>query len=233
MKAVVLVGGLGTRLRPLTFAVPKPLLAIGEKPILQHLIEQLRQAELREIILATGYLSELIETFCGDGNRFGVDITYVKEPRPLGTAGPLSLVRDRIARDELLLLMNGDIVTQLDFTDFVHFARQLDYELTVAYVHHSYRSPFGVLTIENQAVAGITEKPEVRSCVSSGIYCLKGSVLDYIPDGKFFPIPDLINQMLSRNRPIGAYPIREFWMSIEHHEDIDTAMRTLNGRPPV
>jgi len=231
MKAIVLVGGLGTRLRPLTFAVPKPLLAIGEKPILELLIGHLCRAQVREIILATGYLSELIETFCGDGSRFGVEITYVKEPQRLGTAGPLSLLRDRIADDEFVILLNGDIVTQLDLRDFVAFSRQSDYELTVAYVHHTYQSPFGVLSIENHQVVGITEKPEVRSCVSSGIYCLKGSALNYIPDGQYFSIPELIDKMRSCNRPIGAYPIREFWMSIEHLEDIDTAVRTLNGPP--
>src|SRR5258706_8165351 len=142
MKAIVLAGGLGTRLRPLTFAVPKPLLAIGEKPILQHIIEQLAAAGCDEIVLATGYLAELIRAYCGDGVRFGANIRCIKEERPLGTAGPLSLLRGQIAPDEFFILMNGDIVTQLDYTKMIAFAHKGNYELAVGYVHHTYQSPF-------------------------------------------------------------------------------------------
>jgi len=232
MRTIVLVGGLGTRLRPLTFAVPKPLLAVGEKPILQLLIEQLKKTGCREIILATGYLAELIETFCGDGTRFGVKISYLREHQPLGTAGPVSLVRDRIAKDEFFILMNGDIVTQLNFLDLLNFARQHDYDLTVGYVHHTYRSPFGVLTIENNEVVEIIEKPQVRYCISSGIYVLKGSVLDYIPDGKFFTVPDLIQKLRSCHRPVGAYHIQEFWLGIEDLGHIEKVRKILNDQTP-
>ena len=232
MRAVVLVGGLGTRLRPLTFAVPKPLLAVGEKPILQLIIEQLRQAGCGEIILATGYLSELIEAFCGDGTRFGIKVSYAKEHIPLGTAGPLSLVRDRIARDEFFILMNGDIVTKLSFLDLLGFARQHDYDLTVGYVHHTYQSPYGVLTLDNNEIAGITEKPKVRYCISGGIYVLKGSTLDYIPDGEFFTVPDLIRKLRSSGRPVGAYYIKEFWLSVEDLGHIDKVTKILNDHLP-
>jgi len=113
MKAVILAGGLGTRLRPLTFSIPKPLLPIGEKPILEFIFEHLRKFAIKEIILSTGYQSELIRVFCGDGSKFGVKIDYVKENKALGTAGPLSLMRDRFSRDETFVLMNGDVVTKL------------------------------------------------------------------------------------------------------------------------
>src|ERR1700741_3911674 len=111
MRAVVLVGGRGTRLRPLTFAVPKPLIAIGQKPILHLILEQLKRTGFDDIVLATGYLAELIESFCADGSRFGIRISYVREQQALGTAGPLALLRQTIAADEFFLLMNGDIMT--------------------------------------------------------------------------------------------------------------------------
>src|SRR5579864_4307224 len=147
MKAVLLVGGQGTRLRPLTFSIPKPLLPIGETPILKIIIERLRDAEISEIILATGYQAELIQAFCGDGSKFGVTVGYVKEERPLGTAGPLSLVRDQIAADEYFILMNGDILTNIDFRAFMEFAHSHRYDLTVGYTTYTYRSPFGVLAV--------------------------------------------------------------------------------------
>jgi len=229
MKAIVLAGGLGTRLRPLTFAVPKPLLAVGDKPILQHIIERLSKAGCDEITLATGYLAELVEAFCGDGSRFDTRIKYVRENQPLGTAGPLSLLRDQIAPDEFFILMNGDIVTQLDYTKLFAFAQRRDYEMTVGYVHHVYQTPFGVLSIDERGeVSEIAEKPLVRYCVSGGIYILKGSVLNYIPDNQYFTIPDLIQKLRQANRPVGAYLIREFWLGVERPGHIEKGREALN-----
>lgn len=223
MKAVILVGGLGTRLRPLTFAVPKPLLAVGEKPMLQLIIEQLRDTGCLEIILATGYLAPLIEAFCGDGSRFGVKVSYVHETKPLGTAGPLSLVRDRIGPDERFVLMNGDIVTRIRFQGLFDFARGFD--LTVGYVDYTYQSPYGVLTVAGDEIVGITEKPRVNYRVSSGIYVVRGSVLPLIPDDTPFTVPDLIQKMRAAGRPIGAYHIREFWLGVEDLDQIEAASK--------
>ncbi len=231
MRAIVLVGGRGTRLKPLTFAIPKPLLAVGDKPILESIIEQLKQAGCDKIILATGYLSQLIEAFCGDGSKFGVHISYIHEPQPLGTAGPVSLVRDRIAEDEFFILMNGDILTKLDFRNLVGFAQHHDYELTVGYVNHTYKSPYGVLTIGNHEIVEIAEKPEIHHCVSSGIYVLKGSALDLIPDGEFFTIPDLIRKFRLHKRPVGAYYIKEFWLGIEELGHLERARGVVGGQP--
>ncbi len=227
VKAVVLVGGLGTRLRPLTFAVPKPLLAVGDKPMLQLILEQLRDAGLTEIVLATGYLAPLIEAFCGDGSRFGVKVTYVREERPLGTAGPLSLVRDRVAKDELFVLMNGDIVTRARFPDMIEFARRGGFDLTVGYVDYVYKSPYGVLTIEGDEVVGIEEKPRVDYRVSSGIYVVRGSALPFVPDGAPFTVPDLIERLRADGRKVGAYHVREFWLGVEDLSHIETVGRLL------
>jgi NDP-sugar pyrophosphorylase family protein len=210
--------------------VPKPLLAIGEKPILQHIIEQLAAAGCDEIILATGYLAELIKAYCGDGERFGTHIRCVKEDRPLGTAGPLSLLRGQIAPDEFFILMNGDIVTQLDHAKMLTFARHRNYELTVGYVHHTYQSPFGVLTIDGHGeIKNIVEKPSVRHAVSGGIYVVKGSALNHIPDNQFFTIPDLIQKLRSTHQPVGAYQIKEFWQGVEDMRHIEIVREALNG----
>ena len=221
MKAVVLVGGRGTRLRPLTFAVPKPLLAVGEKPILQLILERLRQAGCEEVFLATGYLAELVEAFCGDGSKFGLRIHYFREPSPLGTAGPLALLRDRFADDELFILMNGDIVTTLDLLKLMAFAREGDYDLTVACVEHTYQSPYGVLSIESGEVVGITEKPQIRSNVSAGIYVIRGSALRHIPTGQFFTVPDLMLAVRDAGRKVGAYPVTDFWLGVEDLGDME------------
>jgi len=229
MKAVILVGGLGTRLRPLTIAVPKPLLAVGEKPMLQHIIEQLRDAGCVEIVLATGYLGSLIEAFCGDGSRFGVQVSYVREERPLGTAGPLSLVRDLVAPDEFFVLMNGDIVTRVNFTNLIAFAKTGDFDLTVGYVDYTYQSPYGVLTVEADRIVGIEEKPRVEYRVSSGIYVVKGTAPPRVPDDTFFTIPDLIQTLHALGRPVGAYHIREFWLGVEDLDHIETVTEFLRG----
>jgi NDP-mannose synthase len=228
MKAVILAGGLGTRLRPYTFAVPKPLLPLGEKPILQHIIERFRDSNVRQIILATGYHAELMRAFCGDGSKFGVEISYVHERKPLGTAGPLSLVRNKIAPEEWLILMNGDIVTQLDFSRFVDFGISHDFDLTVSYTKYVYRSPFGVLSIEDNVVQGIAEKPCQDYSISAGIYLLKASTLAFVPDEAFFTMPDLIKKLMAVGRRVGAYHIHEFWMGLENVNHFDEALKELN-----
>ena len=235
MKAVLLVGGLGTRLRPLTFSIPKPLLPVGETPILQIIIERLRDADIREIILATGYQAELIQAFCGDGSKFGVAVDYVKEEKPLGTAGPLALIRARVAEDEYFVLMNGDILTSVDFRGLTDFARSRRCDLTVGYTTYSYRSPFGVLAIEEDRVKGIVEKPAHDYLISTGIYCLRGAALQHVPSGEFFTMPDLIRRFIDAQKPIGAYRIREAWMGLEsitHFEEAVRALETLRNAAP-
>lgn len=232
MKALILVGGLGTRLRPYTLAIPKPLLPLSGKPILQGIIERFRDSNISEIILATGYRAELIRGFCGDGTRFGVEISYVHEPKPLGTAGPLSLVRDRIKPNERFILMNGDIVTHLAFRRFIEFGLAGNFDLTVGYAKCAYRSPFGVLSIHDGVVQDIDEKPEYLFPVSAGIYLVKGSTLALVPDGIPFSMPELIKKMMERRIAIGAYLIEEFWMGLESLKDFKEALKQLNKALP-
>jgi NDP-sugar pyrophosphorylase family protein len=231
MKAMILVGGLGTRLRPLTFSIPKPLLPLGEKPILQIIIEQMKSASVEDIVLATGYQAELIQAFCGDGSKFGVNISYVHDEKPLGTAGPLSLARQQFWNQQSFLLMNGDIVTKLDFAEFIRAGTTSECDLTVGYTNYIYRSPFGVLSIADGTVLGISEKPSQEYSISAGIYCLLPKALDFVPDDTFFTMPDLMKKLISAGRKVGAYYIRDCWIGLESIEHFDEAIKELNKVP--
>ncbi len=224
---MILAGGMGTRLRPLTFSIPKPLLPVGEKPILQRIIEQLRDAGISDIVLATGYHAELVRAFCGDGSKFGVSVTYVHEQKPLGTAGPAAALSDQIPPGEFLLLMNGDLITDLDFRAFVASSRASGCELTVAYAKHVYRSPYGVLSIADGAVQGVTEKPETEYAISAGIYCLSSAALHLIPNDRFFTMPELMTKLLAAGQRIHAYPITGTWMGLESIEHFNEAVKKL------
>jgi NDP-sugar pyrophosphorylase family protein len=227
MKALILAGGMGTRLRPLTFSIPKPLLPVGEKPILQKIMEQLRDAGITDLVLATGYQAELIRAFCGDGSKFGVSITYVHEHQPLGTAGPAGALKRQLTPGELLLLMNGDLITDLDFREFVESSRASGCDLTVAYAKHTYRSPYGVLSIADGTVQGVTEKPATEYAISAGIYCLSGAALDLIPEEAFYTMPELMTTLLAAGKRIHAYPIAGTWMGLESIEHFSEAVQKL------
>ncbi|HWE49887.1 MAG TPA: sugar phosphate nucleotidyltransferase [Bryobacteraceae bacterium] len=231
MKALILAGGLGTRLRPFTFAIPKPLLPIGDKPILHIILSQMRNAGIDEIVLATGYQAELIRAFCGDGSRFGVRISYVHEESPLGTAGPLALARSHFGRDETFLLMNGDVITQLDLRAFLEAGIGNGCELTVGYTKHVYQSPYGVLTIAGDLVKGIAEKPSQEYAISTGIYCVAATALDLIPDDAFFTMPDLVQSLLSAGRKVAAHYVKDCWTGIETVEHLDDVLKELNKLP--
>jgi NDP-sugar pyrophosphorylase family protein len=224
MMAVILVGGLGTRLRPLTSSVPKPLLCVGERPILEIIIERLKRYGIDDLVLATGYQAEAVRALCGDGSRFGVTIRYVHEEKPLGTAGPLSLARTLLSGEELFLVMNGDIITDLDFSSFVDAARTGGCDLTVACTNHVYRSPYGVLRLDGGAVVGVEEKPEQTFTVSAGLYCLRAGALELVPDGQFFTIPDLMNRLIAAGRRIEAYRIDGLWVTVENITDLPGAL---------
>ncbi len=227
MKAMILAGGMGTRLRPLTFSIPKPLLPVGEKPILQKIIEQLRDAGITDLVLATGYQAELVRAFCGDGSKFGVSVTYVHEHQPLGTAGPAGALKGQIPPGELLLLMNGDLITDLDFRAFIESSRVSACDLTVAYAKYTYRSPYGVLSIADGAVQGVMEKPETEYAISAGIYVLTSAALDLIPTDTFFTMPDLMSRLLAEGKRIHAYPITGTWMGLESIEHFNEALAKI------
>ncbi|MDH4045910.1 MAG: sugar phosphate nucleotidyltransferase, partial [Gemmatimonadota bacterium] len=195
-------------------------------------IAQLAACSVTEIILALGYQAELIRAYCGDGSRFGVRITYVEEPRPLGTAGPLALCRPLLDPTEPFLLTNGDVVTQLDFARLAAFHEERGAQITVGYVLHTYQSPFGVLELEGDQVTGIAEKPTYVHPVSAGVYCISPSALDLIPSDTPMPMPELAVRVRARGGIVAAYEIKEFWRALEtrdHFEELARDEQTLRA----
>jgi NDP-sugar pyrophosphorylase family protein len=229
MKTLILAGGRGVRLRPLTYSIPKPLLPIGEKPILEEIIERLRAQGLREFVVAVGYRAELIETYFRDGAQLGVRIEYVREAEPLGTAGPLSLVRDHCALppDQPLLVMNGDILTDLDMSALATAHRTSGVALTVATRDFTLQHPYGVLQIVDGKVTSIREKPAVTDTVSAGVYALDTAALKYVPAGTFFDMPDLINALVAAGETVGAYAFDGAWLAIDGLDQLEDATRIV------
>lgn len=232
MKAVILAGGKGVRLRPLTYTIPKPLLPVGEKPILEEIIERLKLFGFRDFIIAVGYRAELIETYFRDGEQLGVRIDYVRETHALGTAGPLSLVRDSfdLLPDEPILAMNGDILTDLDLSAFIDFHRHSGCEISVATREFQLQHPYGVIETKDGRITGMVEKPVETDVVSAGIYAIQPSALDLVPYNGFFDIPDLVNAMLRAGRGVAAYQFDGEWLAIDRIEQLEDAARMLAER---
>jgi len=224
MKAVIMAGGQGKRIRPLSHVIPKPLLPIGRKPILQILIEQLREAGVTEIIISTGYKDYLIKNFFQDGNHFGVKINYTYEKESLGTAGPLALVAGKM--EHPFFVVNGDILTKLNFQDLYrhHLAKQC--EMTIGVSTYSVELPYGIINVDNGRVAQVMEKPSFDYTVIAGIYVMNPSVLDYLTPDQPYDLPQLINCLLDDRRPVSYYQIKEPWHDIGRLEDLEM----LNGQ---
>ncbi len=224
MKVVILAGGKGTRLRPLTFSIPKPLLPAGETPILEIILSKLKSQGFKDIVLAVGYRSELIRTYFGDGSKFGVSIKYVDEEEPMGTAGPLGLVKDKFEINGPIILMNGDILTRLDFNKMVDFHVENGADITVGVKRYEHKSPFGVVSLDGNIIKDIKEKPKFVFNVSAGIYVLSPSVLESIPSGKFYRMPDLIKDASDNGKKVLGYRITEYWKGVEHIENFKEAL---------
>jgi len=221
MKAVVLSGGLGTRLRPFTEVIPKPLLPIGEKAVLEIQIEHLKANGFDQIYLATNYKSAYIENFFGDGSKYGVRLTISKEDKPLGTAGPVKLLQKEF--NEPFLVMNGDILTLLEFRNIYEFACKKDSLLTIGTTEIITPFQFGNIFTEGDIVTGIEEKPNIRTTILAGIYVFKPDLLEIIPDDTLYGMDQLIKEMLSRGLPISHYSIKEYWLDIGQVKDYEKA----------
>ena len=180
MKAVILAGGLGMRLRPFTEVIPKPLLPIGEKAIMQIQIEHLKSHGFNEIFIATNYKADYIENFFGDGSKYGVKLFFSKEKIPLGSAGPLKLLKDLL--NEPFIVMNGDILTSIDFSEFFQFGNKHDALLTLAIKKEITPYRFGNISFEGDKVTNIVEKPDIITYILAGIYFMRPEILNMIPD---------------------------------------------------
>ena len=228
LTAVILAGGKGTRLRPYTVSLPKPLMPIGEHPIIEIVIIQLRQAGISRIVIAVGYLESLLKAYLGDGSRFGVEISYSSETEPLGTAGPLNLLKDQL--NDTFLFMNGDVFTDIDFSKLLD--QHLDSE-SVATVGLSTRKvdiDFGV--VEQDANGNFSkwkEKPSLEYDVSMGIYVLEPKALTFLPDG-FVNIPDLIVELSARGETVKGYRHDGYWLDIGRPQDYEIACRDVDNK---
>jgi NDP-sugar pyrophosphorylase family protein len=220
MDVVVLAGGRGTRLRPYTAVLPKPLMPVGEMPVLEILLRRLAAAGFGRANLAVGHLGELIEAYFGDGGRFGIELRYWRESEPLGTAGPLSQME--LGADRLLV-MNGDLLTTLAFSELVDAHERSGADATLAVLARELPMEFGVVHVDDGRVVAFEEKPIVTHDVSMGVYVFEPSVLELIPRGTRFDFPDLVAALLERGRPIHAHRASAFWLDIGRVEDYELA----------
>jgi NDP-mannose synthase len=221
LQAVILAGGKGTRLAPYTTIFPKPLVPLGEVPILEIVIRQLQHAGIHKITLAVGHLSELIQTFFQDGSRFGVQIEYAREEKPLGTAGPLAAIA---GLDETFLVMNGDVLTTLDFADLLSYHRENKNLATIAMHARKVNIDFGVIESESQGkIVNYIEKPTYAFQVSMGIYVFEPGVIAYIPAGERFDFPELVLRLLAAGEPVSGYAYDGYWMDIGRPDDYTQA----------
>ena len=222
MKAVILAGGLGHRLKPFSEIIPKPLLPLGDQSILEIQIGALRRAGVDEVFVATNYKSALLEAFLGDGSRLGLRVTISREEERLGTAGPLSLLRDRL-RDPFLM-MNGDILTKLDFQDLYRFGVEQPSDLTVATKVITTPFRFGNVHVDAAGnIIGVDEKPEFKLEIVAGIYVIKPKLFRHIPDGQYYGMDTLIKSMIEAQEPVSRYLIREYWLDIGQVDDYSQA----------
>ena len=237
MRAVIMAGGKGTRLAPYTTMFPKPLVPIGDMPILEIVVRQLSHFGIPKITLAVGHLAELIMTYFGDGSRYGVQIDYSREEQPLGTAGPLSLVK---GLNSAFLVMNGDLLTTLDFRGLLDHHHQSGAVATVAAYKRQVKIDLGILELDEQNhVRGYIEKPTYTHHVSMGIYVFEPSALDYLEPNTRLDLPELVTRLLQAGRPVEAHVFKGFWLDIgrpadyafaaENHDQIRPALLHETG----
>ncbi len=227
MKAIVLAGGRGTRLAPYTTVLPKPLMPIGDMPILDVVLRQLAAAGYDQITLAVGYLAELLMAYCGDGSRYGVQLTYSREEKPLGTAGPIALVPDL---DQTFLVMNGDLLTTIDYRAMLDFHVGRGNIATVATFTREVVIDLGVIEAVDDRVVGYREKPRFSYAVSAGIYLFEPAILDLIPRGERFDLPDLILKLLEGGLTVGRFAAMGEWLDIGRHDDYEEGVRKFEAR---
>jgi dTDP-glucose pyrophosphorylase len=219
---VLMAGGLGTRLRPLTDSCPKPMLHVGGKPILESILESFVEQGFRKFYLSVNYLAEAIQEYFGDGSKYGVDIRYLHETKRLGTAGALSLLADR--PNTPFIVMNGDLLTQLRFDQMLKFHNEHEAIATMAVREYDFQVPYGVVNIgSNTSIISIDEKPVHRFFVNAGIYTLAPESLDHIPANTFFDMPTLFENLRINNQRTSAYPLREYWLDVGRLEEFERA----------
>jgi NDP-sugar pyrophosphorylase family protein len=226
MKAVILAGGLGTRLAPFTQVIPKPLLPLGESSVLEVQILSLKQCGFDEIYVATNYRADYVQAFLGDGSKYGVRLSFSREEKPLGTCGPVLLLREVLT--EPFLLMNGDVLTTLPFDRLYTFAGEIGAGLTVVTREMVAPFHFGKVETSGDYLLGVEEKPDFKLEIVCGIYVLDPAVLDLVPPDTYFGIDGLIKAMLASGRKVARYLTQDYWIDIGRVEDYQQAQTGYN-----
>lgn len=226
-KVVLMVGGLGTRLRPLTDDRPKPLLSVGNKPLLETIIANFSKYGFKNIILSVNYKSEMIEDYFGDGSAFGVNIMFVHEDKRMGTAGALSLMKDELK--EPFFVMNGDLLTDVNFEHMLEYHFKNNAVATMGVREYDFQVPYGVVNVDDHIITSIEEKPVQKFFVSAGIYMLDSDVLSSIPDDTFYDMPTLFEKLIIDNQKTISFPIREYWLDIGRISDFEKANNEYHG----
>lgn len=220
-KVVLMVGGLGTRLYPLTKNTPKPMLKVGDKPILETIILNFKKYGFTNIILSVSYKSEIIENYFGDGSKFGVNIEYIHEEKRMGTAGALSLMKEKL--NEPFFVMNGDLLTNINFEHMMDYHSQNNSIGTMGVREYDFQVPYGVVNVDGISIKSIEEKPVYNFYVSGGVYILSDEVLQYIPQNEYFDMPTLFEKIIADGRKSISFPIREYWLDIGRMEEFEKA----------
>ena len=220
-RVVLMAGGLGSRLRPLTDDCPKPMLKVGNKPLLETILENFIEYGFCRFYISVNYMSEVVKSYFGDGSRWGVAISYLEEDQRLGTAGALSLLPERPS--EPLLVMNGDLLTKVNFSQLLDFHASHLAMGTMCVREYDFQVPYGVVKIENHRITGIDEKPVQRFFVNAGIYVLQPEALDIISPNTFFDMPSLFEKFIEQRNETAVFPIREYWLDIGHMADYERA----------
>ena len=226
--AVIMAGGEGKRLRPITESIPKPMVELGGKPILENIIESLARSGIVNIYIAINYKADIIEDYFKDGSDYGIKITYLKEDRRLGTAGALTLLPEIPSKP--LLVINGDVVTKTNLSRLIEFHKEHRCIMTVAAIQYLFNVPYGVLNLSGHYLLGIEEKPEQRFLCNAGIYMINPEVVQIIPKNTKFDITDLIKELVRKGLPVTTFPIYEYWVDIGRIDDLRRAQSALKDR---
>jgi dTDP-glucose pyrophosphorylase len=218
---VIMAGGLGNRLRPLTEYTPKPLLNMGGKPIIESIIDKFISYGFRRFYISVNYKANMIEDYFGDGSKLGVQISYMKEAQQMGTAGSLSLLPD--IPNKPFITMNADLITDINFQDLVNYHLEHRASATMCVKEYDFTVPYGVVTVNDHKIEGLDEKPNQRFFVNAGIYLLEPNILELIPKNVSINMPDLFKMIIDSNRITTAFPIHEFWLDIGQMDDYQKA----------
>jgi len=222
-RVILMVGGLGNRLRPLTEITPKPMLHVGGKPILQTIIEKFVSYGFVKITMCVGYKSNIIQKYFGDGSQFGASIEYILEDKRMGTAGALSLLSNK--PDDSFFVMNGDLLTNVNFEHLLEFHMANSSTATMCVREYDFQVPYGVVSVENSKILAIEEKPVQKFFVSAGIYMLDPKCIDLIPKNEFYDMPTLFEKIIELNSNAISFPLREYWLDIGRIEEYEKANR--------